>query len=186
LYSIPSADALHCDALGHAQQYYANTEFAYQLCNEFAAAESSDPKLRARLRQASDALKLIVDHNTHLQTPPSQHQPAWPRHEALLRFDLPLHLLQSGTWTLRDFSLQDSFYLHHSDDKNEQPVGFRSSVSNLFWRTVKYITPTWVNCTDLRGARALLSHLYSACVTPLHRLQRRRLQRGSPRTGVRL
>jgi hypothetical protein len=127
-----------------------------------------------------------------------------------VRLDLPLHLLQSETWTLRDFLLQDSIYLHYSDEKNAQPVGFFPSASKLLWRTVKYIAPTMVNCADLRGAHALLSqmfsacvtpllshmfsacvtpllsHMFSACVTPLRRLQRRRLQRGGRRAGVRL
>jgi hypothetical protein len=52
-------------------------------------------------------------------------QPAWPRHEALLRFDLPLqrlttHFLVSKQWFPRYFSLRGS-RLYYSDGKNGYP-----------------------------------------------------------------
>ena len=92
-YSILSDVSAEPEARALAKLIYTDVEFASQLCSEFAAAESSNPVLSAHLSKAHDALQLIVEHNAHLKSSPSERQPAWPRHEALIRFDLPLHRL---------------------------------------------------------------------------------------------
>jgi hypothetical protein len=74
-----------------ARQYYNSVEFAFQLCKEFAAAETSDGGLSAALGRACKTLERIVAHNALLKC--SDCQPTWPQHAAFLRFDLPLHLL---------------------------------------------------------------------------------------------
>ena len=98
-------------------------EFAFQLCREFAAAEASDRELSAALGNASETLERIVAHNALLKC--SDCQPTWPQHTALLRFDLPLHLLTrhddaSREWFPRFFSLRGS-RLYYSDGKNGHP-----------------------------------------------------------------
>jgi ribosomal protein L13E len=168
--SIVAADA-DPDMLAQAQLYYRDVEFASQLCSEFAAAVRGDAELSSRLSQAHDALQLIVDHNPLLRSPPSERQPAWPRHEALLRFDLPLqrittHLLVSKKWFPRNMSLRDS-RLYYSDGKNGHPDTAAGTLA--FMRSNP--APDGRYCVDLHGMRAVLLLLATPCVTLLCRLQ---------------
>ena len=159
-YLILSADSAEPEALALAKLNYTDIEFASQLCSEFAAAESSNPDLSAHLSQAHDALQLIVKHNTHLKSSesPSECQPAWPRHEALIRFDLPLHrltthLLVSKKWFLRHFSLRGRC-LYYSDGKNGHPDSAEGTLAFMQSNPA----PDGRYCIDLQGTRALLIH----------------------------
>jgi hypothetical protein len=158
LYSIPLGDASDPEALACAHVYYADVEFAFQLCSEFAAAEISNSDLSASLRNARDALQLIVEHNTHLKAALSERQPAWPRHEALLLFDLPLHRLtshsvESSTWFPHNFSLRGS-RLYYSDGKNGHPDSAEGTLA--FMRSNP--APDGRYCFDLEGMHALLAN----------------------------
>ena len=153
-----------------------------QLCSEFAAAESSNPNLSEHLSKAHDALQLIVEHNAHLKSSesPSERQPAWPRHEALIRFDLQLHrltthLLVSKKWFSRHFSLRGS-RLYYSDGKNGHPDTAEGTLA--FMRSNP--APDGRYCIDLQGMRALLNIICfsSNCVIDLCRMQRCPLQFG--------
>jgi hypothetical protein len=129
-------------------------EFASQLCSEFAAAERGDAKLSSRLSQAHDALQLIVDHNTLLQSPTSERQPAWPRHKTLQRFDLPLqrlttHLLVSKKWFPRNMSLRGS-RLYYSDGNNGHPDTAAGTLAYMQSNPA----PDGRYCLDLKGASA--------------------------------
>jgi ribosomal protein L13E len=153
MFSIVAADADPA-TLAQAQLYYRDVEFASQLCSEFAAAERGDAELSSRLSQAHDALQLIVDHNTLLRSPPFARQPPWPRHEALVRFDLPLqrlttHLLVSKKWFQRNMSLRGS-RLYYSDGNNGHPdtaAGTQAYVQSN-------PAPDGHYCVDLKGACA--------------------------------
>jgi hypothetical protein len=171
MFSIVAADADPA-TLAQAQLYYRDVEFASQLCSEFAAAERGDAELSSRLSQAHDALQLIVDHNPLLRSPPSERQPAWPRHEALLRFDLPLqrlttHFLVFKKWFPRNMLLRGS-RLYYSDGKNGHPDTAAGSLA--FMRSNP--APDGRYCVDLHGIRALRLPLATPCVTLLRRLQR--------------
>ena len=102
--------------------YYSDVAFASQLCSEFAHAESN-LELSAALAQAHTALQLILAHNTaDPPTPPSDRQPAWPLHDALIRFDVPLHrltthFLLAQKWKPRFVILRGS-RLYYSNGKN--------------------------------------------------------------------
>ena len=105
-------------------------------------------------------------------------QPAWPRHEALLRFDLTLqrlttHFLVNKKWFPRNMLLRGS-RLYYSDGKNGHPDTAAGSLA--FMRSNP--APDGRYCVDLHGMRALLLPLASPCVTLLRRLQRCALQRG--------
>ena len=178
LYSIVAADE-NPATLARSQLYYRDVEFASQLCSEFADAERGDAKLSSRLSQAHDALQLIVDHNPLLRSPPPVgSQPAWPRHEALLRFDLPLfvlkhHLLFKDEWASRFVVLRGS-RLYYSNGKSGHPDSLEGSLA--FMRSNP--APDGHYCVDLHGMRALLLPLATPCVTLLRRLQRCAVQRG--------
>jgi hypothetical protein len=176
MFSIVAADADPA-TLAQAQLYYKDVEFASQLCSEFAAAERGDAELSSRLSQAHDALQLIVDHNPLLRSPPSDRQPAWPRHEALLRFDLPLfvwkqHLLFKKEWASRFVVVRGS-RLCYSNGKSGHADSLEGSLA--FMRSNP--APDGHYCVDLHGMRALLLPLASPCVTLLRRLQRCAVQR---------
>jgi serine/threonine protein kinase/ribosomal protein L13E len=152
-YSIIAADA-HPALLAQAQLYYFDVEFASQLCSEFAAAERGDAELSSRLSQAHDALQLIVDNNLLLRSPPSNLQPSWPRHEALLRFDLPLfvwkqHLLYKKEWASRFVVLRGSC-LYYSNGKNGHADSLEGSLAFMQSNPA----PDGRYCLDLKGACA--------------------------------
>jgi hypothetical protein len=153
LYSIVFVDS-NPATLARAQLYYRDVEFASQLCSEFADAERSDAELYSRLSQAHDALQLIVDHNPLLRSLPSERQPAWPRHEALLRFDLPLQRLTTQykftkKWIPRFFILRGS-RLYYSNGKSGHADSLEGSLA--FMRSNP--APDGHCCRDLKGACA--------------------------------
>jgi hypothetical protein len=90
-YSLLSPETAAPQDLAAAKQYYSSVELGFQLCREFAAAEASDRELSAALGNACEMLERIVAHNVFLKC--SDCQPTWPRHTALLRFDMPLRRL---------------------------------------------------------------------------------------------
>jgi hypothetical protein len=159
-YSIISPDVVEPEAVGLAQLYYSDIEFASQLCREFAAAESSNSELTTNLSNAHNALQLIIEHNTRLKTPSLSHlhrsvrQPAWPRHPALLRFDLPLHRLTTQyhffkKWVPRFFILRGS-RLCYSNGKCGHPDSLEGSLT--FMRSNPALDGR--HCMDLIGKRA--------------------------------
>jgi ribosomal protein L13E len=157
MFSIVAADADPA-TLAQAQLYYRDVEFASQLCSEFAAAERGDAELSSRLSQAHHALQLIVDHNPLLRSPLSGRQPAWPRHEALIRFDLPLfvrkqHLLFMKEWASRFVVLRGS-RLYYSKGESGHPDSLEGSLAFMRSNPV----PDGHCCLDLKGA-------CSRCVT---------------------
>ena len=180
-YSILSDVSAEPEARALAKLNYTDVEFASQLCSEFAAAESSNPNLSEHLSKAHDALQLIVQHNAHLKSSesPSERRPAWPRHEALIRFDLPLHrltthLLVSKKWFSRHFSLRGS-RLYYSDGKNGHPDTAEGTLA--FMRSNP--APDGRYCIDLQGMRALLNIMcFSSNCVMLCRIQRCSLQFG--------
>jgi hypothetical protein len=153
-YSIISPDVVEPEAVGRAQLYYSDIEFASQLCNEFAAAESSNSELSTNLSNAHNALQLILEHNTRLKTSSSSHLRRWPRHAALLRFDLPLHRLTTQyllfkKWIPRFFILRGS-RLCYSDGEADHPDSLEGSLA--FMRSNP--APDGRHCIDLTGKRA--------------------------------
>jgi hypothetical protein len=90
-------------------------------------------------------------------------QPAWPRHEALLRFELPLfvwkqHLLFKKEWASRFVVLRGS-RLYYSNGKSGHPNSLEGSLA--FMRSNP--APDGHYCVDLHGMRALLLPLASPC-----------------------
>ena len=129
--------------------YYSSIDLAFQLCKEFAAAERGNAELSKALEHASKLLERIVAHNALLKS--SDVQPAWPRHAALLRFDLTLqrlttHLLVSKKWFPRNMSLRGS-RLYYSDGNNGHPdtaAGTRAFLQSIPAPDGRY-------CVDLQG-----------------------------------
>jgi hypothetical protein len=124
-------------------------EFAFQLCRESAAAEASDRELSAALGNACKMLERIVAHNVLLKC--SDCQPTWPRHTALLRFDLPLHRLTTHyvitrKWFLRFFVLR-GHHLYYSDGKNGHSDSLEGTLA--FMRSNP--APDKRYCVDLLG-----------------------------------
>jgi hypothetical protein len=154
LYSFVFDDSAPADVLAAAQAFYSDVEFASQLCSEFAAAESGDPAMASLFSEAHSKLQPIVVHNTHLKSPLCERQPAWPRHEALMRFDLPLQCLESGSsatkeskeWFARFYLLRGS-RLYYSDGKNEHPDTQDNTLA--FMRSKP--APDGRYCVDLQG-----------------------------------
>jgi hypothetical protein len=137
-------------------QYYSSVEFAFQLCSEFAAAEASDRELSAALGNACKMLERIVAHNALLNMC-SDCQPTWPRHTALLRFDLPLHRLTthddaSGEWFPRFFSLRGA-RLYFSDGTQ----GHSDSQEGTLAFMQLDPAPDGRYCVDLQGMRAAVA-----------------------------
>jgi hypothetical protein len=115
-------------------------------------------------------LERIVAHNAILKS--SELQPGWPRHEALLRFDLPLqrlttHLLVFKKWFPRNMSLRGS-RLYYSGGNN----GHLDTAAGTLAFMRSNPAPDGRYCVDLQGMRALLPPSTSPCVTLLRRLQR--------------
>jgi hypothetical protein len=162
--------------LAAAKLYYGSIDFAYKLCKEFAAAERGNAELLEPLEHASKLLERIVAHNAHLKS--SDLEPAWPRHEALLRFDLTLqrlttHLLVSKKWFMRNMSLRGS-RLYFSDGNNGHP----DTAAGTLAFVQSNPAPDGRYCVDLQGMRALLFPSTSSCLTLRRRLQRCAVQRG--------
>ncbi len=104
--------------------------------------------------QARDALHLIVEHNTHLSAPPSEREPVWPRHEALLRFDMNLMCLTrqyvfARKWKPRAFVLRGS-RLYFSNGKSGYPDSPEGSLAYMRSNP----EPDAHYCIDLKGALA--------------------------------
>ena len=135
-------------------KYYSDVEFASQLCSEVAAVEWFYPELSLPLTEAHCTLQLIVTHNAHLKSLLCQHQAAWPRHEALMRFDLPLQCLESGSsatkeskeWFARFYLLRGS-HLYYCDGKNGHPDTQDGTLA--FMRSKP--APDGRYCVDLQG-----------------------------------
>jgi hypothetical protein len=175
-YSILSIKDSTPQALMAAKVYYSSIDFAFNLCKEFAAEERGNAELLEPLEHASKLLERIVAHNALLKS--ADLEPAWPRHEALLRFDLPLqrlttHLLVFKKWFPRNMSLRGS-RLYYSDGNNGHPDTAAGTLA--FMRSNP--APDGRYCVDLQGMRALLPPSTSPCVTLLCRLQRCAVQRG--------
>jgi hypothetical protein len=99
-------------------------------------------------------LERIVAHNALLKC--SDCQPTWPRHAALLRFDLPLHRLTtkffSKKWFPRFFSLRGS-RLYYSDGKNGHPDTAEGTLAFMKLDPA----PDGRYCVDLQGMRAAVA-----------------------------
>ncbi len=100
-------------------------------------------------------------------------QPALPRHEALLRFDLLLQRLTTKhvftkKWFPRFFVLRGSRLYYCSKGKSGHPDSLESSLA--FMRSNP--KPDGRYCMDLHGMRALLLPLASPCLMLPRRLQR--------------
>jgi hypothetical protein len=81
-------------------------------------------------------------------------QPAWPRHEALIHFDLPLfvqkqHLLFKKEWTSRFVVLRGS-RLYYSNGKSGHPDSLEGSLAFMQCNP----KPDGRYCVDLKGACA--------------------------------
>ena len=175
-YSILSIKDSTPQALAAAKVYYSSIDFALNLCKELAAAERGNAELLEPLEHASKLLERIVAHNALLKS--SDLEPAWPRHEALVRFDLPLfvrkqHLLFKKEWASRFVVLRGS-RLYYSNGKSGHAGSLEGSLA--FMRSNP--APDGRYCVDMHGMRALLLPLATPCVTLLRRLQRCAVQRG--------
>ena len=188
-YSLISVQTATPDAFAQAKAYYNDVEFASQLCAEFSAAESSNLALSAPLAEAHKMLGRIVEHNPLLKSSPPDRQPAWPMHDALIRFDLPLQrlttqFLVTKKWFPRDFSLRSS-RLYHCDGKNGHPDTAQGTLA--FMRSNP--APDGHYCMDLKGvcARCVAADCARrVCVTRVHRLQRSGMQHTRRWAGVRV
>ncbi len=163
-YSIICTKDASSDALATAKTYYNNIEFAMQLCKEFADCETSNPTLFQRLDAACKALERIITHNPLLKSSSSLHQPAWPRHEALLRLDLPLHRLTTyfvvtKKWFPRFFCMRGQ-HLYFSSGKNGHPDTQEGTLA--FMRSNP--APDGRYCVDLRGTNLCMVHRASSSV----------------------
>ena len=141
-------------ALARAKSYFSDVEFAMQLCGEFAAAESSDPALSAHLAEAHKMLERIVVHNAPLQSSPPDRQPTWPLHEALVRFDLPLHrstsqLTDNPAWAPY-FHVLRGRCLYYTDGKKEHADSHEGALAFLQSNPA----PDGHYCMDLQGEHA--------------------------------
>ncbi len=135
----------------------------FNLCREFAAAERGNAELLKPLEHASKLLERIVAHNAHLKS--SDVQPAWPRHEALIRFDLPLfvrkqHLLFKKEWASRYVVLRGS-RLYYSNGKSGHPDSLEGSLA--FMRSNP--PPDGRYCLDLEGACACCATAAFCCAS---------------------
>ena len=153
-YSIISVQTATPDAFAQAKAYYKDVEFASQLCGEFAAAESSNHALSMPLAEAHKMLGRIVEHNPLLKSSPPDRQPAWPLHDALIRFDLPLQrlttqFLVTKKWFPRFFVLRGN-RLYYSNGKKGHPDSLEGSLA--FMRSNP--APDGHYCMDLKGVCA--------------------------------
>ena len=160
-HSIISMQDATSEAIVMAKAYLHDIEFASQLCVEFAAAESSNPALSEPISNAGKMLDLIVDHNLLLKSShhlPLGREPAWPQHEALLRFDVPLQRLTKDwhftlKWFPRFFSLRGR-RLYYSDGK----YGYPDSRDGTLAFVQSNPSPDGRYCVDLQGIRAFPPH----------------------------
>ncbi len=164
-YSIISIEGSTPKALAAAKLYYSSIDFAFQLCRELAAAERSNAELSQALEHASKMLERIVAHNVLLKS--SDPQPAWPRHKALLRFDLPLqrfttHNFFTKKWILRFFVLRGS-RLYYSNGKSGHSDTLEGSLA--FMRSNP--APDGHCCLDLKGACACCATAAFCCASQL-------------------
>jgi hypothetical protein len=187
LCSIISVHTATPDALAQAKAYYDDVEFASQLCAEFAAAEGSNPAVSVPLAEAHKILGRIVEHNPLLKSSPPDRQPAWPLHDALIRFDLPLQRYTTQfrvtkKWIPRCFVLRSSRLFYWKAEKG-QDDSLEGSLA--FMRSNP--APDGKFCMDLKGVlcawRLTLQHV---CVTRVHRLQCSGMQRARRWTGIRV
>jgi hypothetical protein len=153
-YSIISVQTATPDAFAQAKAYYNDVEFASQLCSEFAAAESSNHALSMPLAEAHKMLGRIVEHNPLLKSSPPDRQPAWPLHDALIRFDLPLQrmttqFLVTKKWKSR-FHLLRGSRLWYSDGKKGEADSHEGALA--FMRSNP--APDGHYCMDLKGVCA--------------------------------
>jgi small-conductance mechanosensitive channel len=86
-------------------------------------------------------------------------QPAWPQHDALLRFDLQLqrlttHMMFSKKWFPRYFCMRGR-HLYYSDGKN----GYPDTQEGTLAFTQSNPAPDGRYCLDLRGMHSLLMHI---------------------------
>jgi serine/threonine protein kinase len=138
-----------------AKAYYSDVEFASQLCSEFAAVETGNPAMASLLSEAHSKLQLIVVHNAHLKSPLSERQPAWPQHEALMRFDLPLQRLTTffavtKKWFPRFFCMRGR-RLYYSDGE----IGHPDTQDGTLAFMLSNPAPDGRYCIDLQG---MLTH----------------------------
>jgi hypothetical protein len=95
-------------------------------------------------------LRRIVEHNPLLESSPPNRQPAWPLHDALIRFDLPLqrwttHFLVTKKWFPHFFVLRGSrLYYSKGEDSLEGSLAFMRSKP----------APDGHYCMDLMGVCA--------------------------------
>ncbi len=196
-YSILSIKDSTPQALAAAKVYYNSIDLAFQICREFVAAERGNAELLEPLEHASKLLERIVAHNALLKS--SDVQPAWPRHEALLRFDLPLQHLTSffflaKKWKQHYCVLRGRYLYCHpsyntgccSSRVSVHPVrvAFQDTLARMLSNPI--FLPDGHYCADLQGMRAPLIPVSSARLMLLRRLQRCAVQRGGRRAGVRL
>ncbi len=154
-YSIISVHTATPEALAQAKAHYKDVEFASQLCAEFAAAESSNHALSVHLAEAHKMLGRIVEHNPLLKSSTPDRQPAWPLHDALIRFDLSLQrlttkFLVTKKWFPRMFVLRRS-RLYYSKGLKGQADSHEGSLA--FMRSNP--APDGHYCMDLKGVCAL-------------------------------
>jgi hypothetical protein len=181
-YSILSIQDSTPQVLAAAKMYYSSIDLAFQLCKEFAAAERGNAELLEPLERASKLLERIVAHNALLKS--SDFQPAWPKHEALLRFDLLVqrlttHFRLGKKWFPRYMSLRGS-RLYYSDGKNGHPD---TAAGTLAFMRLKP-APDGRYCVNLQGMRAASSFNLSVCNAAVQAAALRRAARQS--TGWRL
>jgi hypothetical protein len=154
LYSLLSPETAAPQDLAAARQFYSSVEFGFQLCREVASAEASDRELSAAMRNACAMLERIVANNALLKC--SDCQPTWPRHTALLRFDLPLQRLTtkffSKKWFPRFFSMRSS-RLYYSDGKNGHPDTEEGTLAFMKLDPA----PDGRYCVDVQGMRAAVA-----------------------------
>ena len=111
---------------------------------------------------------------------------AWPKHQALLRFDLPLqrfttHMMFSKKWFPRFFCMRSS-RLYYSDGKNGHSDTRDGTLA--FMRSNP--APAGRYCVDLKGKHALLMYIVRYGVMLLCRPLCCRVQRASGWAGVRV
>ncbi len=133
--------------------------------------------------EAHSKLQLIVVYNAHLKSPLSERQPAWPRHEALMRFDLPLQRMTTffavtKKWFPRFFCMRGR-RLYYSDGNNGHPDSQDGTLA--FMRSNP--APDGRYCVDLQGMLTRVN-MPSYRVTLLRRLLCSRVQHSSGRAGV--
>ncbi len=139
------------EAVAKAKMYCSDIEFASQLCGEIAVAEKSNTALSVSLLEAQKMLGRIVIHNSTLRDVLPDHQPTFPLHRALIRFDLPLqrltrHFLVAKKWKQRFHILRGNllYYSNKKDGKSDTLEAALSFVQSNPRADMHY-------CMDLSG-----------------------------------